>query len=90
MKSYYHQFILGLQRLKAAHPTYTIGKHISTIIDDMGDTWGVSDREMFNALRKYEKQLDMDVPHEDNIDEIIQDGLDLNKTIEELHNGEDY
>jgi hypothetical protein len=89
MKSYYHQFILGLQRLKADHPTYTLGKHIATIIDD-SDLWGISDKDMFAALKKYEKQLEMDVPHEDDVDEIIKDGLNLDKIIEELHNGEGY
>jgi hypothetical protein len=88
--NYYHQFVLGLQKLKEAHPKYTIGKHLSTIIDEVGDLWGVTDKELVIALKKYIKQLDMDVPHEEEIDDIIKEGMDLNKIIEELHDGEDY
>lgn len=90
MKNYYHQIILTLQRLKEAHPGYTMGKHISTIIDEIGDLWGSSDKDFLAALKKYEKQLEIDIPHSDDIEQIIKDGLDLNKTIEELHNGEEY
>lgn len=70
-----------LNRLNKAHPTYNIGKHISTAIDD-SDIWGVSDKELFLALQKYELELNMDVNHVDEeIDDIIKDGLNLNNIL---------
>jgi hypothetical protein len=72
-----------LERLRKAHPTYNIGRHISTALDGYDDIWGVSDKEFLFALEKYELELNMDVDHidQEEIDEIIKDGMNLERTL---------
>lgn len=82
----YQEIIDVLLELKALYPSYSMGKHISTALDDYGDIWGLSDKEILYALTKYKATLEMDVPHEtdeEEIDEIIKDGLSLSLSIEE-------
>lgn len=72
-----------LERLHKAHPTYNIGRHISTALDGYDDVWGVSDKEMLFALEKYELELNMDVDHidQEEIEKIIKDGMNLGRTL---------
>jgi hypothetical protein len=72
-----------LERLHKAHPTYNIGRHISTALDGYDDVWGVSDKEMLFALEKYELELNMDVDHidQEEIEKIIKDGMNLERTL---------
>lgn len=76
--NYYNEIITYLQELKEVFPDYSMGKHLSTIIDEYGDIWGITDKELSYALKKYKAQLEMYVPeHEENIEEIIKDGMNL-------------
>ncbi len=76
--SYYNEIISCLQELKSLFPDYSMGKHISTIEEEYGDIWGITDKELAYALKKYKAQLEMYVPtHEEDIDEIIKDGMNL-------------
>jgi hypothetical protein len=72
-----------LESLRKAHPTYNIGRHISTALDGYDDIWGVTDKEFLFALEKYELELNMDSPHidEEEIEEIIKDGMNLERTL---------
>jgi hypothetical protein len=81
--NYYRQILQTLERLRKAHPTYNIGRHISTALDGYDDIWGVSDKEFLFALEKYELELNMDVDHidQEEIDEIIKDGMNLERTL---------
>ena len=81
--NYYRQIIHVLESLHKAHPTYNIGRHISTALDGYDDVWGVSDKEMLFALEKYELELNMDVDHIDHeeIEKIIKDGMNLERTL---------
>jgi hypothetical protein len=74
-----------LESLHKAHPTYNIGRHISTALDGYDDVWGVSDKEFLFALEKYELELNMDVDHidQEEIDKIIKDGMNLERMFEE-------
>lgn len=78
--NYYRQIIKTLDRLKKAHPTYNIGRHISTALDE-SNLWGVSDKEFLLALEKYEIELNIDYPHEDEDDlkKIIKGGMNLER-----------
>lgn len=79
--NYYHQIIQTLKRLKKAHVTYNMGRHISTALDG-SELWGVSDKELFLSLQIYETSLDMDVDHnEEEIEAIIKDGMNLENTL---------
>jgi hypothetical protein len=68
-----------------------MGRHIATALDEYGDVWGLSDREILFALEKYKSELDMDVPHTDEseIDQIIKEGMNLENILKE-EDGEDY
>lgn len=83
--NYYRQIIQTLVRLQKAYPTYNIGRHISTALDEYSDVWGVSDREFLYAIQKYEIELNIDGPHIDDkeIEEIIKDGMNLDNMFEE-------
>jgi len=80
--TYYKQIINTLESLYKAHPTYNMGRHISTALDnDYPDIWGVSDKELLTSLKKYEASLEMDVSHpdEEDLDKIIKDGMNLGR-----------
>jgi hypothetical protein len=82
-QNYYRQILQILERLRKAHPTYNIGRHISTALDGYDDVWGVTDKEFLFALEKYELALNIDVDHidQEEIDEIIKDGMNLERTL---------
>lgn len=87
----YIEIINILKELKVLYPSYTMGKHISTALDEYGDVWGISDKEMLFAIMKYKATLEMDVPHETNeeeIEKIIQDGMNLSSYDEESYSDE--
>jgi hypothetical protein len=79
--NYYRQIIRVLEKLHKAHPTYNMGRHISTALDGYDDVWGVTDKEFLFALEKYELALNMDVDHidQEEIDKIIKDGMNLER-----------
>jgi len=80
--NYYYQIIQTLKRLRKAHATYNMGRHISTALDG-SELWGVSDKELFLSLQIYEASLDMDIDHidEEEIEAIIKDGMNLENTL---------
>ena len=82
-QNHYRQIIRVLENLHKAHPTYNIGRHISTALDGYDDIWGVTDKEFLFALEKYELELNMDVDHidQEEIEEIIKDGMNLERTL---------
>ena len=83
--NYYRQIIRTLQRLEKSHPTYNIGRHLSTALYEYSDLWGVSDKELLYALEKYEVQLNIDYPHEDEeeLKKIIKGGMNLERMFDE-------
>jgi hypothetical protein len=90
--NYYNQITNLLQQLHIAYPEYNMGKHLSTALDEYGDIWGVTDKELLFALEKYKTQLEMDIPHTDDkeLDQIIKEGMDLENILKEEDNGEEY
>ena len=79
----YHLLIIKtLNRLQKAHPVYNIGKHISTALDG-SELWGITDKELFLSLQEYETSLELDVDHidEEEIETIIKDGMNLERTL---------
>lgn len=65
-----------------------MGRHLATAMDEYGDLWGVTDNEMVFALLKYKSQLEMDVPHAEDSEEIYNDALDLDNILKEETNGD--
>jgi len=79
--NYYSQITKTLNRLQKSYPTYNMGRHLSTALYEYNDLWGVSDKELFLALEKYEIELNIDYPHEDEDDlkKIIKGGMNLER-----------
>lgn len=91
-QSDFSKLISLLTELHKAYPHYGIGRHLSTALADYGDFWGMTDKELVFALEKYKLQLDMDIRHagDNEIDEIIRQGLDLDSILKDEDNGEEY
>lgn len=82
----YADIINVLMELKTLYPSYSMGKHISTALDEYGDIWGMTDKEVLYAFTKYKAQMQMDVPHEtgeDELKQIIDDAMNLSIRNEE-------
>lgn len=88
---YYGRILVILHRLKEIYPTYNMGRHLCTILDDCGDVWGLSDKTIFEELQKYKKQLETDKPHDEEkeINKIIEDGMHLDRILIEEENIEE-
>lgn len=84
--NYYGRILVILHRLKELYPTYNLGRHLSTVLDDCGDVWGITDHALLLELQKYKRQLEIDVIHDDDIDKIINDGMHLYNVV---HNDEE-
>lgn len=93
---YYGEILTVLVTLKKRYPSYPLGTHISTALDDYGDIWGTSDKEVLFAFKKYMAKMEMDVPHEadkEELDQILKEGMDLKNILkpdEDFINGQDY
>jgi hypothetical protein len=88
--SYYNQAIHILQDLHKSYPEYNMGRHIATALDGYGDVWGLSDKELTFLLGKYKTRLDLDIPHvsDNDIDEIMRGGMDLDSLFKDEDNGD--
>lgn len=77
----YIKIIATLRALHKKHPTYNIGRHISTALDGYGDLWNVTDKEFLFALQKYniEQEIECHPESQTELDRIINDGLHLDK-----------
>jgi len=81
LPNYHRKIIQILNRLCKSHPTYNMGRHISTALDG-SDIWGVSDKDFLFALHKYEIEINMDIDHDDKeLEAIIKDGMNLERTL---------
>jgi len=83
--NYYNKIISTLKELHSSYPECTIGKHLATALDGYTDLWPLTDAEIYIALRRYAADREFDVPNKnENVEEIIKDGMNLNKFREEL------
>lgn len=93
---HYLEIIIVLKELKKKFPRYNMGRHLSTALDDYGDVWGMTDKEIVFALTKYKTQLELDEPHltgDDELEDIIKGGMNLTLLKEDdddFINGQDY
>lgn len=87
----YNKILHLLQELHICYPTYNMGRHLSTILDEYGNIWGITDKELAFVLEKYKAKLDMDIPHTDDseLENIIREGMDLDNILKE-DDGEEY
>lgn len=86
--NYYNRIISELHVLKEGWPKLSMGKHLSSALDD-SELWAINDKDLYIALVNYAKQLALDVLHnEEEIDIIIKDGMKMDRfLIEDTDNG---
>ena len=91
-KTHYAEVISILQELNKNFPTYNLGRHLATALDGYGDIWGITDKEFAFALSKYKTEIEMDVPHADDneLENIIKEGMDLENILKEEDSDGDY
>jgi hypothetical protein len=85
IKPHFTQIISLLNDLHKSFPTYNVGRHLSTALEGYGDVWGMTDKELLYALNKYKTELDLDMPHSLDVDiqDIIQQGMNLDNILDE-------
>ena len=91
--NYHKQIISLLDDLYKAHPTYSVGRHLSTALDGYGDIWGLTDKEFVFLLDKYKTRMELDIPHiadDDELDQIVREGMDLDSLFKEEEDNGDY
>lgn len=85
--SNYKRILKLLEELHKNYPTFNLGRHLATALDDYGDVWGISDKELLFLLEKYKTALELDQLHvmddayvakivkdAENFDDILKDG----------------
>lgn len=89
-KNYFRQILKTFEQLKKSHPKCEIAKHIATAMDGQ-NVWGISDESFLKALKEYQAELEIDVKHsDDDIDDIIRDGMNINKYFLSDEDQEDF
>jgi hypothetical protein len=80
----FSQIITLLNELHKSFPKYNIGRHISTALDGE-DLWGISDKQLLDALNKYSEEQEIDNPYtnERELESIISDGMNLDHLFDE-------
>lgn len=58
-----------------------LGKHFATALEGC-NIENISDKDLFIKLNDYLSTLESDVPHCQDLEEIIKDGLDLNHILD--------
>jgi len=82
IRKYHKQILSVLENLHKNHPNYNLGRHISTALDG-SDIWSISDKDFLQALKDYQSELDSDITHEDDVEQIIKQGMNLNNIVED-------
>jgi len=77
MNSYYKRSVNVLNKLNTIIPRQSLGKHLATALDDH-QIENLNDKEIFNILNDYLIELESDVPHCEDLEEILKQGMNLN------------
>lgn len=74
-KDEYKLIIEKLISLHRQHPSYEFGRHISIAFSEYGDVWGLSNKEAFFALEKYELSIETGdvIASDEEIAELLRD-----------------
>lgn len=59
----YKRVLRTLEELHKDYPNFGVGRHLATALDDYGDFWGISDKELLFILEKYKAALELDQAH---------------------------
>lgn len=92
--NYYKECLKVLDSLHTTHPTFSLGRHLSTALSDYGDIWGIPNKELLFALQKYEAEMELNTPnsasHEQFVDKVVKDALDMDHLLDEEQEDNDY
>jgi hypothetical protein len=81
MRSYYSRSLSILEKMKKFIPNVSLGKHFATALEGC-NIENISDKDLFIKLNDYLSTLESDVPHCQDLEQIIKDGLDLNHILD--------
>jgi hypothetical protein len=79
---YYNRSLKALAKLNKGFPSHSLGKHIATAMDGHCIE-NLSDKEFYEILNDYIVELESGVPYCEDLEQIIQEGLDLNHILDE-------
>jgi len=82
MRGYYKKSIAVISKLNKMLPGITLGKHLYTALNEDA-LENLSDKELYFKLNDYLSTLESDVPHDEDVEQIIKEGLNLNNILEE-------
>jgi hypothetical protein len=85
LKSHADDVISILSELSRNFPAYNLARHLSTALEGYGDIWGMTNKEFLYALNKYKIELELDnySSSDDDIDNIIKQGMNLNTILDD-------
>lgn len=84
--NYYNKILSELKALHSKYPNFEISKHISGFTSEYSDVWGVSDKEIYFALKKYRERLELDFESQrddSELSKILSEGMDLDSILDE-------
>lgn len=85
-ENYQNEIFSLLKELKKKYPNFSIGRHISSCIENNEQLWGITDKELHYQLKRYSLELSIDEKVNANfdIDEIIKDGESMFDEIDDF------
>jgi len=83
-KDDFNGIITLLKELNKAYPNQGVARHLHEATLDYSNLWGMKDSELLFALTKYKAELEMNVVDEKEVEEIVNDGMNLGNSIEDL------
>lgn len=85
-ENYQNEIFSLLKELKKKYPNFSIGRHISSCIENNEQLWGITDKELYYQLKRYSLELSIDEKVNANfdIDEIIKDGESMFDEIDDF------
>lgn len=83
-RNYYKGIVNLLLELHKDHPTYEMGKHFSIALSEYRDIFSVPDKELLQALKKYQQEISLEEDiTEEYVNQIIEDAQDLEHILDE-------
>lgn len=78
--NHFKAIIALLQELHNKYPNQSVCTHLSTVLSDYGNYWGLADKEFEFALKKYATELELySFTQDKDLDRIIEEGKNLDK-----------
>lgn len=92
-QNYYIEILDILKELHQLYPSFNLGNHLATALEDyqdVQDLWGIPDSEILYCLQKYQATLEYNnTPRgtsEKELEKILEEGMNL-PSANELLNG---